>query len=161
MNTKDELTVMWLESDGHSEELGMYVYAYFPVSSQALSEDALNSLGNCTFAKSKSSKISIENGLVTTTTIKVDNWPDDDGWTAYLQELFSFLVGHGAAVVWAGGEDCSWTLDTLDPEMSDGNVYAGYSPKTGLVYNSRLTEEIVFLTDEQIATLGGCISSSP
>lgn len=103
--------------------------------------------------KCQVSKLESELGPVLLVAVKFDGLPDARVWKSILDAALTQLHDLGAIVAWAGGEDCTWSPDVLDPESGAGNVLAAKYASTGFLCNANLDEPIEFLDDSQLASL--------
>ena len=166
MTAAEQLGIMWPSHEGHTEEQGIYVYAFFAEERTVNVEDignAVRSVWPTDDIDLIVDRIDLEEGMfsgittgfVITIIIRVNRWPDDESWNNYMRDTFVALSHFGACLSWAGGEDCSWSLDLfIDTESDTGNVYSGYCDEEGYLCNSRLSEEMKYLTNEQLSLLG-------
>jgi hypothetical protein len=83
--------------------------------------------------------------------VRIEKWPNDDQWKAYIECSLQWFVAQGAVVSWCGNEDCSPSLDVFNPDLSPGSIYAAYTPETGFLCNSAsLHDEYQELQDKQL-----------
>ena len=153
MNTREDLVIVWNCEDGQEERRGLYFYGLFPLAAAENYQSRVQLLFDPMNAKCQSREILHELGTVGMLAIRIDIFPDSDAWMQILDEVFSTMLAAGASVAWAGGEDCSWSPEVLDPNSGIGNVYAAKSATTGVLCNCKLDEPIEFLTDRQLSRL--------
>ena len=154
MKVSDELGIFWSTGEGHIEVAGIYFYGYWGTA--ALPDDAasLRNPWNRIDSEADTSKIDeADDGNFLILTVWIKTWPDDQLWHATVEETLTRMVALGARVAWCGGELCSWSLEELDPETSNGFVYAAMSNATGLLLHSPLSEEVSYLSDDEMRLL--------
>jgi hypothetical protein len=153
METQHELGIFWKGKDGHDEVEGLFCYALSKKMKSTHIEDFVKAIWPTHTVALQVDMFQYHNTTISIVALKMLQWPTDSLWMQYLQETMQALVRCGASVVWAGGEDCTWNPDVLNPASMMGNVYAGYSKETGFLCNTSLSEEIVYLSDAQLEAL--------
>ncbi|MFM7077216.1 MAG: hypothetical protein ACKO3G_14320 [Planctomycetaceae bacterium] len=152
MKTKDTLEIVWNSGDGQELCSGLYFCGWFPGGetggcSQQIREVFHAIGGICQFRDIE------QHGTVRIVSVRMTQFPDDITWRQAVEATFKILLNAGAGVAWAGGEDCSWHLEVLDPASDAGNIYAAKTNASGLLCNSALADEIRYLSDEQLQSL--------
>jgi hypothetical protein len=153
MKVRDDLGIFWSSDQGQMEAAGIEFYGLVNAVDAIVVIDP-QGLGwtrpdfDVTVKQVRTTAF-----LVVCVAVRVNKWPEDRSWRDRVQATLRRLVVTGAAVSWAGGYDCSWSPDVLNPPLSAGNVYAAYSTETGFLCNACLSEEMRFLDDAQLATL--------
>ncbi len=155
MLTKDNLGIFWKSNDGQAEVNGIGLYALFSSEISRKIEESIMNLWSAQNAKIKFSNIKYSNWNILVAELNVSQWPDDICWQQLLKATMQKLINAGAIVVWSGGEDCNWNPNILNPDSMMGNIYAGYSKKTGFLCNSNLSQNLEYLRDDQINDLRG------
>ncbi|WP_339733655.1 hypothetical protein [uncultured Gimesia sp.] len=153
MKTTDELGIFWAAEDGHIEVSGINFYGYW---GQAKLPDEISSLGDLLKnidAEFQIQKIEADEGNFLMLPVWIKTWPSDIIWRQTVEEILNTMVLMGATVSWSGDEYCSCSLTELDPATSGGCVYAASSRSTGLLLHSDLSEEISYLSDDELQRL--------
>ena len=154
MRTFEELGIFWASPDGHIEVAGITFYGFW--SQRQIPDDAgfcLTQVWNGLDAEVAVQPISADDGNYVVVTIWIKRWPSDDNWRIAVERMLHLMVVKGAVVSWCGGEYSSWSLTELDPATSSGCVYAASSEFTGVILHSGLSDEISYLTDDELVQL--------
>lgn len=153
MKTADSLGIFWAAEDGHIEVVGINFYGYW---GQGTLPDEISSLGD--LLKNLNAEFQIQiieadegNFLVLPVWIKA--WPSDIIWRQTVEAILNTMILMGATVSWSSDEYCSRSLTELDPATSGGFVYAASSRSTGSLFHSDLSEEISYLSDDELQQL--------
>lgn len=152
MKTQSTLEIVWNNVEGQELCAGVYLCGWFPgdqigkCSEQI--QDAFRPVGGICQGRDID-----QHGTVRVVSVRLPQFPDEAAWREALETALTTLLDAGAAVTWAGGEDCSWHLEVLDPASEAGNVYAAKANDLGFLCNSTLTDEIQFLSDGQLQQL--------
>lgn len=153
MSVADDLVIFWSSHTGQDEVRGLYLYGL--MQSDAVSHDleSMKAAWKPTSVQCRESSLESELGRVLLVTVKFDGILDAQLWETNLDLALSSLLGFGAIVAWAGGEDCSWSPDVLNPESGVGNVLAAKCDVTGFLCNAKFNEPMQFLDDTQLTAL--------
>ena len=152
MKTQDSLEVVWNGEEGQEFCGGIYLCGWFPSGLTGKWSEQIRRVcgaigGDCQVRDIE------QHGTVRIVTVRLTRFPNDIAWRKAVEDALTTLLNQGAAVAWAGGEDCSWYLEVLAPDSEAGNVYAAKSADTGFLCNSNLTEDIKFLAEDQLQAL--------
>ncbi|WP_298867006.1 hypothetical protein [uncultured Gimesia sp.] len=153
MKTADELGIVWLAKDGHIEVSGINFYGYWGQDKLPDEISSLTDLLKSLEAEFLVQKIEADEGNFLIFSVWVKTWPSDRIWRQTVEGILNKIVLMGASVSWSGDEYCSWSLTELDPVTSGGCVYAASSRSTGLLFHSDLSEEISYLSDDELQRL--------
>lgn len=153
MNVADNLVIFWNTDEGQEEVRGLFLYALMRPDTLGPEPESISAAWNPISVQCQVSKIESELGPVLLVSVKFDGLPDTQEWKSILDKALTKLLDCGAIVVWAGGEDCTWSPDVLNPESGAGNVLAAKCPSTGFLCNANLDESIEFLDDSQLGSL--------
>jgi hypothetical protein len=153
MNVTDNLVIFWNTPEGQYETDGIYLYGLMPPNPGRYRLGSVTAPWKPVSVQCKESNIESKRGPVLVVTIKFDTMPNAMHWYTNLESALTSLLDIGAIVAWAGGEDCTWSPDVLDPKSGAGNVLAAKSTSTGFLCNANINEPIKFLDDSQLAAL--------
>lgn len=153
MSVADNLVIFWNTHEGQEEVRGLFLYALMRPDTLGPKLESISAAWKPISVKCQASKIESELGPVLLVAVKFDELPCAQDWKTILDTALTQLLDCGAIVVWAGGEDCSWSPDVLDPESGAGNVLAAKCSSTGFLCNANLDESIEFLDDSQLGSL--------
>ncbi len=152
MKTKDTLEIVWNSEEGQELCSGVYLCGWFPgADTGGCSEhirDVFQAIGGICQVRDIE-----QHGTVQIVSVRMTRFPDNITWRQTVEAAFKILLNAGAAVAWAGGEDCSWHLEVLDPASDAGNVYAAKTNASGFLCNSALADEIQYLSEGQLQSL--------
>jgi len=152
MKTQTTLDIVWNNAEGQELCAGIYLCGWFPEGpDEKCSEQIQNmfqSMGGVCHVRDIE-----QHGSVRIISVRLPRFPEEAIWREAMEAAFTILLDAGAAVTWAGGEDCSWHLEVLDPASDAGNVYAAKEHDLGFLCNTTLTDEIQYLTKGQLQAL--------
>jgi hypothetical protein len=153
MRTVDSLGIFWRAEDGHLEVPGIYVYAYWGRAAPPTDLSAVIEYWSRIDVATQLDTINAEQGYFLVMNVWVKTWPADEVWHSAIERTLRQLVHMGAWVAWCGDEYCSWSLAEFDPHQSGGCMYAAFSPESGLILHSELSEEMEYLSDSDLRRL--------
>lgn len=155
-----ELGIFWNSPEGQTEAIGIEFYGLFLDPHARATVDPRRFGWEAPRFDAQAHRIETDKILVLCITVQVNQWPDDKTWSDQVRATLAGLVANGALVAWAGGYDCNWAPEVLNPEECAGNVYAAYSRATGFLCNAQLSEEMRFLDDDQLRALWRVVESA-
>ena len=159
MKTQDSLEVVWNSEEGQELCGGIYLCGWFPGGLTGnCSEQMQREIG--AIGGDYQVRDIEQHGTVRIVTVRLTRFPNDLVWRKEVEDALTILLNDGAVVAWAGGEDCSWHLEVLSPDSDAGNVYAAKSADTGFCCNSNLTDDIKFLSEDQLQALWRVVQQS-
>lgn len=153
MNVADDLVIFWNTAEGQEEVAGLYLYGLMRPDTFGSDLAAISAAWKPVSVQCQASRLESRFGPVLLVAVKFDELPEARDWKSILDTALTQLLRLGAIVVWAGGEDCTWSPDVLDPESGTGNVLAAKCSLTGFLCNANLDESIEFLDDSQLGSL--------
>lgn len=153
MSVADELIIFWSSDTGQDETRGLYFYGLMKPDAVSYDFKSMKAAWEPISVQCQESSFESDLGRVLLIAVKLDGIPETQHWQSNLDRALSSLLEFGAIVAWAGGEDCSWSPDILNPESNMGNVIAAKCDLTGLLCNANINEPMEFLKNTQLADL--------
>ncbi|MGB3464838.1 MAG: hypothetical protein WBA74_06200 [Cyclobacteriaceae bacterium] len=151
MKTKDSLSVFWSFKDGQEEVNGMYLFGFCIEKSEvALDASKLYNIWDSSVADFRLNKYMIDEHSILSIKVYIKVFPKPNSWLIDLQNIFELMRQNGSIISWCGGEDSSPNPIIFNSRAAAGNVYACFTTETGLLCNSELNDELVYLKDEQL-----------
>lgn len=153
MSLADELVIFWSSSEGQDEVHGLYLYGLFFDTTVCYDSEVVKEAWLPTLVDCQECVLASDLGKTWLVSVRFFGTPNEEYWLENLDQSLSALLHFGAAVAWAGGEDCSWSPVVLDPNSGIGNVLAAKCDSTGFLCNWSTDKPIEFLNDAQLAAL--------
>ena len=91
-------------------------------------------------------------------TVRIAQWPTSSAWCNTLEDSMKFFCQQGALVAWCGQEGFFENPTNLFlPEVTQSSIYAGYSPRHGMICSAYLKKPYVGLSDQSLVNLRNAI----
>jgi hypothetical protein len=150
MITKNELGIFWASANGHIEVPGVYFMVFWGDAFPEISISYFKDVSKMIDSEYKLEYITAESGCFSIIPVWIKQWPTDNTWHRFVEITLNNAILNGAVAAWCGGEECSWTLDEINPETTSGCIYAACTSATGVIIHSELSHEISYISDSEL-----------
>lgn len=157
MSNATDFSIFWNSGEGHEEVQGIYLYGLFALNVLPNLTDLIERNWMSENGKTQIGHIESEFGTVVVVALKLQKIPSESEWYRNLECSLIDLVERGARVAWAGGEDCSWNPDVLNPTSDSGNVYAAMTVSTNLICNDTFGIATQFVSADQLSSIWNAV----
>lgn len=152
MITKESFSIFWNTGEGQEEVDGLIFYGLWQHGIPH--EINIQEFKNIWSSHNEIKCIRWENEDYKTLSVEVliNYWPNcDKDWDATLLEALRWFTDNGAVISWCGDEYSSPNPEIFAPNNNIGSIYAAWHPKSGIICNSKLSDELLYLSDEQLS----------
>lgn len=146
------LDILEKTPEGGEFAAGIYLYA---ISQKTLLKEELflhNIWGTLPVRKYLSNTF-YEGFHIATITVVLDEEIMLKDWNSFIEDCFKLLCEFGMKLCWAGGELCSFTPESLNPDEGGSSIYMGYIPKVGILRPEIMDDDLAELNDEAMQML--------
>ena len=153
MITRESLGIFWDDGNGQEEADGIIFYGFWQDDiPSSLDVESFKEIWKDTGVQLRIRKWDTSDYKTYSIEVLLLEWPRyDSDWDILLKKSMTWFIKNGAVISWCGDEFSNPDPEIFNPQKNIGAVYAAFTPKVGMICNSKLSGEFVHLSDKQLA----------
>lgn len=149
--TLEEADESGLMLRGQEETDGLYFYGYWRKNlPEKLDFECWHDIWKLAEIEYEETRWDTDEYNTFTALVHIKKFPPDQNWKEIICSSLKFFIANGGCVAWCGDETSYASVDSFNPTLAHGNVYAAFTSEYGLFCNSDLNEQYQYLTDKQL-----------